>query len=133
MATFTVGSKVRRINSYNDGLNIGDTGVIIEIIDNGKGAKVKNDKDKTIVGGHDLKNLELVTNNQNNMSDLKSKFVALFLTEPEKSFRKAGVTNGDGILTEEGREVFLTWLLKKHGDEFKKEVVDELLKDEDEK
>lgn len=73
------------------------------------------------------------TNNNNTIMDLKNKFVSIFLTEPEKSFRKSGVTNGDGILTPEGQEVFLTWLLKKHGTEFKTEVVDEILKEGDDK
>ena len=63
--------------------------------------------------------------------NLKEKFVQVFLKEPEKSFRKAEITNGDGILTTDGQSVFLGWLLKKHGDEFKTEVVDELLKEKE--
>lgn len=65
------------------------------------------------------------------MNNLKEKFALLFTSEPFKSFRKTGITNGDDILTSEGQGVFLTWLLKKHGDEFKKDVVDELLKEEE--
>ena len=64
------------------------------------------------------------------MNNLKEKFALLFTNEPFKSFRKAGVTNGDDVLTSNGQEIFLCWLLKKHGDEFKKDVVDELLKEE---
>lgn len=74
---------------------------------------------------------ELITN-KSNMSNLKEKFVQIFLSEPEKSFRKAGITNSDGILTEEGQEVFLTWVLKKYGPEFKTDVVDPLLAEEKE-
>lgn len=73
---------------------------------------------------------ELLETNKNNMS-LKEKFITAFLSEPEKSFRKMGITNGDGILTTEGQEIFLTWLLKKQGAEFKTEVVDELSKEEE--
>ncbi len=62
--------------------------------------------------------------------DIKEKFQLAFKAEPEKSFRKAGVTNGDDYLTEDGQKIFLSWLLKKHGEEFKKEVVDELLQEE---
>lgn len=80
-------------------------------------------------GGGDMK----IINNKKSMENLKEKFITAFLAEPEKSFRKAGITNGDGVLTAEGQEVFLTWLLKKHGDDFKKEVVDVLLEDEKKK
>ncbi len=69
--------------------------------------------------------------NQNFMSSLKQKFTDLFLAEPEKSFRKAGITNESGMLTSEGQEVFLTWLLKKNGELFKSEVVDKILEEKE--
>lgn len=56
------------------------------------------------------------------------RFATAILPEPEKSFRKAGITNGDNLLTSDGQKVFLSWLLKKYGVDFKKDVVDELLK-----
>lgn len=62
--------------------------------------------------------------------DLKEKFLLAFKAEPEKTFRKAGITNGDDFLTEDGQKIFLSWLLKKNGDDFKKEVVDNLLAEE---
>lgn len=67
----------------------------------------------------------------NKNMNIKEKFVHLFLSEPEKSFRKVGITSGDGALTADGQNIFLTWLLQKNGSMFKKEVVDELLKEED--
>jgi hypothetical protein len=76
--------------------------------------------------------ISLIKKPNNKTMNIKEKFVQLFLTEPEKSFRKAGFTDGDGILTTEGQQVFITWLLKRNGTDFKKEVVDELLKKEDE-
>ncbi len=72
-------------------------------------------------------NLILITTNDTTMN-LKQKFTNLFLTEPEKSYRKAGITNGYGLITEEGQQIFLTWLLKKFP-EFNTEVVSELLKE----
>jgi hypothetical protein len=36
------------------------------------------------------------------------------------------------MLTDEGTEIFLNWLLMKYADEFKKEVVDKLLKEQTE-
>ena len=75
--------------------------------------------------------LELYNNKFNNkIMDIKEKFVALFIKEPEKTFRKAGITNGDGFLTDDGRSVFESYLLNKFGDDFKKEVVDLMLKEE---
>lgn len=62
--------------------------------------------------------------------NLKEKFVQGFLKEPEKTFRKLEITNGDGILTDDGQKVFLGWLLVKHGNEFKTEVCDDMLKEE---
>lgn len=70
--------------------------------------------------------LELITTTM----DIKEKFQLAFKSEPEKSFRKAGVTNGDDYLTDDGQKIFLSWLLKKHGAEFKTEVVDSLLEEE---
>ncbi len=65
------------------------------------------------------------------MPNIKEKFVLALTKEPQKSFRKAGITNGDDLLTDEGTKVFLTWLLhKKYADEFKTEVVDDLLEEE---
>ncbi len=82
------------------------------------------------IEGDDWDN-ELKLIEENNMN-LKEKFVAAFLSEPEKSFRKTGITNGDGLLTEDGKTVFLSWLLKSNGEKFKTEVVDELLKEDKE-
>lgn len=58
---------------------------------------------------------------------LTEQFCLLFKSEPEKSFRMAGITNGDDQLTSDGQTVFLSWMLKKHGAEFLKEVVTPIL------
>lgn len=61
---------------------------------------------------------------------LKEKFILSITSEPKKSFRKAGITNGDDILTDDGAKVFLSWILhSKFAEEFKKEVVDSMLED----
>lgn len=70
---------------------------------------------------------------ESNGTSLKEKFLISLKPEPQKSFRKAGITNGDDMLTSEGRDVFLSWMLSKHGEEFKKDVVDEILKDKEAK
>ena len=70
--------------------------------------------------------LELIESSDSKgvIMSLKEKFALAFKSEPEKSFRQAGITNGDDLLTDEGQSIFLSWLLKKNGDDFKKEVVD---------
>ena len=77
------------------------------------------------------KELKLYSSNTNSM-DLKEKFLLAITAEPQKSFRKTGITNGDDLFTEDGQKIFLSWLLKKHQDEFKKDIVDGIL-DEQEK
>ena len=63
---------------------------------------------------------------------LKERFLLTFMKEPQKSFRKAGITNGDDLLTDEGSRVFISWLLHtKFSAEFKSEVVDEILKEQE--
>lgn len=85
------------------------------------------------VGGCSCQNYwKLIKNKNTIMQNLKEKFEQIFLKEPEKSFRKAGITDGNGTLTTDGTGIFLSWLLKAQGDAFKKEVVDELLKEEKE-
>lgn len=58
---------------------------------------------------------------------LQDKFLLSIKPEPQKSFRKAGITNGDDLLTCEGTQVFLAWLLEKNETEFKADVVDPIL------
>ena len=68
--------------------------------------------------------------NEKKPMTLREKFILGLTPEPKKSFRKTGITNGDDILTDEGQRVFISWLLySKYAEDFKKDVVDELLKD----
>lgn len=87
-------------------------------------------KNYTQVG---FKEEKLLLFKNNKIMDIKEKFILAITKEPQKSFRKAGITNGDDLLTSDGQTIFLTWLLEKHQEEFKKEVVDDILKEEDEK
>ncbi len=124
--TLKIGDKVllRRESSYW-GQSGGTQGVITIV--NGSGSShpylVKWDGGSTY--GYRLEDLELV----NKPMNIKDSFTLAFKAEPEKSFRKAGITNGDDFLTTDGQVVFLSWLLKKHGEEFKKDVVDGILAD----
>lgn len=68
-------------------------------------------------------------NNIKTMNTLQ-KFALIFKSEPQKSYRKAGITNGDDVITDEGMKIYLTYLLNKDTN-FKAEIVDELLKEEE--
>ena len=72
----------------------------------------------------------LVTN-KNKMNILEKYVMENTTPESKKVFRKAGIVNGDSLLTENGTEIFLAWLLNKYAEEFKAEVVDSLLKKEE--
>lgn len=130
---FKVGDRVRLVVvPSSDDHSIGDIGTIS-----------RDDKSsrpyKVIMDGSDehwatAEELELIsstnqTTNQSTMN-IQDKFLLAFKAEPEKSFRKAGITNGDDFLTDDGQKIFLSWLLKKNGNDFKKEVVDALLEEE---
>jgi hypothetical protein len=70
---------------------------------------------------------------EKSMSNLIKRCKELFLSEPEKSFRKVGIAGDDGSLTGEGEKVFLDWLLKINSDKFKAEVVDKIIEDKEDK
>lgn len=74
---------------------------------------------------------KLIINPINKSMNLKENFTLIFTPEPQKSFRKAGITNGDNLLTDDGQKIFLSWLLTKNQDAFKAEVVDGLLAEEE--
>lgn len=71
-----------------------------------------------------------LTNNDKNMSmNLKEKFTLALTKEPQRSFRKAQVTDGDDIVTDEGLKVVVSWLLNtKYADKFNEEVIQPMLK-----
>lgn len=75
--------------------------------------------------------ITLINSKSITMSLIK-KFSDLFVQEPKKSFRNAGVTDSSDMLTEDGQKVFLSWLLSKNQDAFKTEVVDKITETSDE-
>lgn len=122
----TVGSRVRWRGIWGTVREINQQGLHVERDDNTQGGG------RYVTGYGNLylmspSSIEEIINSNIMSNSLLSSFKSAFLTEPEKTFRKAGVTNDDGLLTQEGLTVFLAFLLKKHGDEFKKDIVDKLL------
>jgi len=62
------------------------------------------------------------------VTNLINNFGMFFTSEPQKTFRKVGFSNGDGYLTEQGKEVFLNWLLNdKMAQEFYEQVAKPML------
>lgn len=121
---FKIGDKVRC--KYNDNGTrdyIGLEGEIMEVIDSSRHPY------RTSFGGcasFSAEELELI-NNKSSMASLKEKFALVFKSEPEKSFIKAGIMDVSEEITTEGWEIFGTWLMKRNGADFKKEVVDPML------
>lgn len=61
--------------------------------------------------------------------DLLNSFKNLFLTEPDKTFRKLHIIHDSGLLTEEGKDLFLNFMFRQHKDEFYKQVAEPLLQE----
>lgn len=133
MRKFKVGDKVRIIQASDfdvkeHGLSNGMVGRIIYVTIHDSSYPYYLDiKPNRCMGESQL---ELINDNETIMSSIKEKFVLAITPEPQKSFRKAGITNGDDLLTDDGQKIFLSWLLTKHAEEFKKNVVDGLLEDD---
>jgi hypothetical protein len=62
---------------------------------------------------------------------MRRMYAELFTTEPQKSFKKAGITDAQGVLTDVGSKIYLTYLLNSDDGGFKTKIVDELLKKEE--
>lgn len=131
--TFQIGDTVRNRGTGSSGC---------DVLGDGATAPITGVKDGQVeIASHcwvDPAKIELVqkTSNPNtpmSMTTILEKAALAFKKEPERSLRKAGLTNGDDMLTAEGQTVFLSWLLhNKYAADFKKEVVDDMLKEQEE-
>ena len=121
-----------RSSGYKDG-DIVDVlcvqGDYIFISTNGDGARCNCGKHNWVIESYQYTLVEESIISNKKELNMKEKFITMFLSEPEKSFKKAGITNGDGMLTSDGQSIFLSYLLKEKGNDFKTAVVDELLKE----
>lgn len=120
-----VGDVVRRINNANGGMDKGDTGVI-SYVRNNSDVDVRLDKNEKISVSHDPMNLELVTNNKSFMTNLTEKFANLFVKEPQKSLRKAGIFDNNDMPTVDGQKIYLAYLIAKDT-QFKTDIVDPIV------
>lgn len=89
----------------------------------------------TILEG-EIEKLRLVKENQltnKTIMNLITTFKNMTRSEPNKTFVKAGVMNEDLTLTNEGNELFIQFMFDKHADEFKTDVVDKILAEQEKK
>jgi hypothetical protein len=132
MSKFKVGDIVK-----NNGSGVAcssvlpDDGTVLTVVNDGGTLQVKrNGSNCSCQSGW-----ELVSSNNNFMVEgLIAAFKGLTVGEPQKSFRKLGITDEQDLMTTDGSRIFLSWLLTRYADDFSKEVVDGLKKqDEEEK
>lgn len=71
--------------------------------------------------------VELISDN-NIITNMIEKFKDMFTSEPEKSLKKAGLLE-NGMVTDDGVKMYITWLMKEDTT-FLDKVVKELIKDE---
>jgi hypothetical protein len=146
-----VGQRVRGKNDYDEytgtvfSINEGSTRATIQRDDKKTGTgdeipgygsgwgiyKVRDEKgERQFWGSSGTSGDILIILNEEVIMDLKQQFVLGLTKEPQKSFRKAGITNGDDLLTADGQQIFLSWLLhEKHADDFKTQIVDGILEE----
>ncbi len=119
--SYELGDKVKRINGSNNNVNEGETGIVDRI--DMSSTRIINDKDGK-KSEHNNENLVLVTKAKKlkKTMSLKTIVSGLFIKEPEKSRQKAGITDSSNELTEEGKDIYLNYLLSKDKD-FDTEIV----------
>lgn len=77
--------------------------------------------------------VEVLSSKKNIMTNVLEKFKVSLLPEPEKTFRKLGLIDGDNMLTNDGTTLMMNFLLNKHKKEFNDEVVSKLVDEKEEK
>ncbi len=135
MSNFKVGDKVKiKVGGVSDACTThgGEETTISAIISGHRSSLGRSDnyaETSPNIGNYWLTDLILI---ENNMS-IKEQFTLALTPEPQKTFRKLGITNGDNLLTDEGGNIFLTWLLSKNQEAFKTEVCVDMLVEQEKK
>lgn len=132
---FKLGQKVRILrNTSCHGLGVGAITTVVKIDNCGStsfydGYWYINFQDVEL-----LEELSIKSNSKNmgTVNTLVQKFTTKFLPEPQKTFRKLGITDNDNALTVEGKDLLPNYLLKENQDKFKTDVCDDLLKEQEE-
>lgn len=75
----------------------------------------------------EVNQLELIKSKGNFMGSIRDFYKSITKSEPEKSLNKAGLTDSNDVLTNEGREVFIAYLLEQNKTAFKTAVADPII------
>lgn len=65
---------------------------------------------------------------KNIITNMKEKFLGLFIGEPEKTYRKLNLLDSNGLATSDGVSIYVTYLMKKDT-AFKTDVADSMMKE----
>lgn len=124
-----VGDLVERITVYGSGFTPGKQYKVLSkcLATNNRMANLHVECDRGDSGSWYRGNFKKISSSKSFMSSLTRKFRLLTMKEPQRTFIETGVTTDEGVLTTEGRSLFEAFMLEKHGDEFKKEVVDKIV------
>ena len=127
MRDFKIGDKVECLN-FDLG-HYGQSGSVISIDEDGNLCVRYNDG---YVTTNYARNFELINRTNNNKTmNIKEKFVLSFLKEPNKTYRKLGITNGDDLLTVEGSEIYKNWRFQQDQHKFYDEVAKLMLEEQE--
>jgi len=72
-----------------------------------------------------------INNNKTIMTSLKAIWKSINQSEPEKTFIKAGIMDESEELTTDGKDLFIKFLFDKNVADFKKEVVDPIVAEQE--
>lgn len=132
MSKFKVGDRVTAIYPPDSATGrVGVSGVVKAVGSDSDRLQIHVNFDDGITWACEENTLKIETKTMN----IKEKFTGLFISEPLKSFIKAGIKTSDNMLTTEGEHIALNWLMNKpeNQEAFNTEVVQKLLADEETK
>lgn len=131
MDKFYIGDKVEVIGATNGWGSVvpGDIGAITSLCGDNRYFVDFEGKQSGWIGDESC--FKLVKScKENFMGNVVEKFKVSLLPEPEKTFRKLGIIDGDNMLTADGVTLMMNFLLDKHKKEFNELVVANLVEEE---
>lgn len=127
---FNVGDRIVNLGAIypgQSGINKGKLGTITSVnLSASRPYIVTYDDGSKGYGWED--SYKLTENKKNNtMGNLVTKFKKLVQTEPLKTYSEVGITDDNGILTNEGFDMFIQYMFENNSGTFKADVADKLL------
>lgn len=127
---YKVGDRVRLINVDKSGgseTRIGDCAEVTSAIKTDKKTFYKIRFEDGYEYRVKSSEIEIISSIDKTITNMKEKFIQLFLSEPTKSLRKSGLINGDNIATDEGVKLYVSYLMT-NDTKFNADVVQAMLK-----